>query len=176
MRYFLPGLALVGVLLGVRAPWLALPGLLWLHSTSAFGPETSRFGTDAARAEQAAAPWIAARLEEGETLWVGSYQAAGLTQPWAGIVQAPLSGFRIYAMETNPEQIDVGDTVLVAAYGEPAGRLERGLEWELRESWTVHEATVHAFTVTGRRKRGDARPPANPPAPGPVPPGEPQAP
>jgi hypothetical protein len=128
VRYFLPGMALAGVLLGVRAPWLALPGLVWLHAASPYGPEASRHGIDAGRAEAAAAPWIAAQVDAGETVWVGSYQAAALTQPWAGAVAAPLTGFRLYAMDTGPEQIEVGDLVVVAAYGEPAGRLARGLE------------------------------------------------
>lgn len=172
VRYFLPGMALAGVLLGVRAPWLALPGLLWLHSASVFGPETSRFGTDAARAERAAAPWIAERTAAGEAIWVGSYQAAGLTQPWAGVVDTPVRGFRIYAMDTAPEQITIGDTVVVAAYGEPAGRLERGLEWTVQERWTVHDATVTAYKVTGRTDRSQRGGPAQPPPPGPVPPTE----
>lgn len=175
IRYFLPGMALAGVLLGVRAPWLALPGLVWLHAASAFGPEASRHGTDAARAERAAAPWIEDRVTSGDAVWVGSYQAAGLTQPWAGIVDAPLAGFRMYAMDTAPEQIAVGDIVVVAAYGEPAGRLERGLRWEPMESWAVREAAVHAYRVTGRREAARGAPPANPPSPGPVPPARPPA-
>jgi hypothetical protein len=173
IRYFLPGMALAGVLLGVRAPWLALPGLVWLHAASPFGPEASRYGTDAARAERAAAPWIEQRVAAGEAVWVGSYQAAGLTQPWAGMVDAPLSGFRMYAMDTAPEQIAVGDIVIVAAYGEPAGRLERGLTWETEESWAVREAAVHAYRVTGRQQPTRGSAPANPPPPGPVPPSGP---
>lgn len=171
VRYFLPGMALAGVLLGVRAPWLALPGLIWLHSASPYGPEASRHGIDAARAEKAAAPWIAEQVAEGRAVWVGSYQAAGLTQPWAGMVDAPLAGFRMYAMDTAPEQVAIGDVVVVAAYGEPAGRLERGLVWEQTEAWTVRDATVRAYTVTGRAERGAGGAPANPPPPGPVPPG-----
>lgn len=174
VRYFLPGMALAGILLGVRAPWLALPGLLWLHASSPFGPEASRFGTDAGRAEKAAAPWIQARLEDGEAVWVGSYQAAGLTQPWAGIVETPLAGFSVYAMDTEPGQVSLGDIVVVAAYGEPAGRLERGLVWEGFEQWTVRGATVSAYRVTGRRTNGTPQgrtrssspPPAPPPGGG----------
>jgi hypothetical protein len=170
VRYFLPGMALAGVLLGVRAPWLALPGLVWLHAASPYGPEASRHGIDAGRAEAAAAPWIAAQVDAGETVWVGSYQAAALTQPWAGAVAAPLTGFRLYAMDTGPEQIEVGDLVVVAAYGEPAGRLARGLEWEEAETWSVREATVRAYRVTGHATRGRGPAPADPPPPGPVPP------
>ena len=170
VRYFLPGMAIGGVLLGVRAPYLALPGLIWLHAASPFGPEASRFGTDAARAERAAAPWIAAQLGGGGAVWVGSYQAAGLSQPWAGIVDAPLQGFRMYAMDTAPAQIAVGDIVVVAAYGEPAGRLERGLEWAEAGRWTVREATVVAHRVTGHRAPGRGGEPSAPPPPGPVPP------
>jgi hypothetical protein len=154
VRYFGPGLAIVAILLAVRLPWLALPGLLYLHVASPFGPEASHFGPDAGRAERSAAPWIRETIEAGDTVWVGSYQAAGLTQPWAGHVDAPVHGFRVYGIDTRPEDVHPGDIVVVSAYGEPAGRLARGLRWEAEETWTEHAATVTAFRVLELRGAG----------------------
>lgn len=170
VRYFVPGMAVAAVLLCVRWPFLALPGLIWLYARSPFGPEASHFGLDAARTEHAAAPWLAAQLDAGQRVWVGSYQAAGLTQPWAGIVDEPVTGFRVYSMDTHPTELEAGDLVALAAYGEPAGRLERGLTWEEAEAWTHRDATLRVVRVTGHRQPGAVQGPATPPPPGPVPP------
>ncbi len=170
VRYFVPGMAVAAVLLCVRWPVFALPGLIWLHARSPFGPEASHFGLDAAVAERDAAPTLASYLAADRAVWVGSYQAAGLTQPWAGIVDAPVTGFRVYSMDTDPHELQDGDLLVFAGYGEPAGRLERGLTWEPALAWTRHDAQVRLVTVTGHREPAGARGPAPPPRPGPVPP------
>lgn len=158
VRYFLPGLAALAVLLSSRLPALALPGLLHLFAPSPFGPEASLFGPHAARAERLAAPWILEQLAEGRTVWVGSYQAAGLLSPWAGIHPGPVPArtpaggrLRIYAEATDPRAPAPGEIVLQAAYGEPLGALERALELRALERWTSREATVTAWLVVARR-------------------------
>lgn len=157
VRYFLPGLAALTVLLCAGLPPLALPGLLFLTVRSPFGPEASLYGLQAAQGERDAAAWIAGALSDGQTVWVGSYQAAGLLQPWAGIAPVPppphtAAGgqLRIYAEHTDPGDIVVGDVVLGAAYGEPTGALERALQLSTLERWTHGEATVTAWKVLGR--------------------------
>jgi hypothetical protein len=95
-------MALAAVLLAGRHPYLALAGLFYLSARSPFGPEASLFGLHQAQAERAAAPQIAAQLEAGDRVWVGSYQAAALSQPWAGVVEAPLAGFFVYGPDTRP--------------------------------------------------------------------------
>jgi len=151
VRYFVPGIAVMVLLVGSRWPWLALPGLLWMHDRSPYGPEGSLWGIDVGRAEVAAAPWIEAAARQG-VVWVGSYQAAGLTQPWAGRTPRPVLGFRVYSADTRPAALALGSTVLIADYGEPAGRLERGLSLEPVERWTVGEASVVAYTVAAVRE------------------------
>ena len=147
VRYFVPGMALLAVLFAGRLPWLALPGLLWLHSRSPYGPEGSLWGVDVGRAEAQAAAWLQ-DSPPGTTVWVGSYTAAGLTQPWAGRVDTPLRDFRIYSQGFDPALVQVGDVVLVADYGEPAGTLERTVQWQPVQTWTVGEASVRALEVT----------------------------
>ena len=146
VRYFVPGMAVLVVMLGARWPVLALPGLLFLHSRSPYGPEGSLWGIDVARAEVLAAPWIAEKAAI-RPVWVGSHQAAGLSQPWAGRVDQPLRDFRVYSMRTAPDALAIGSSLVVADYGEPAGALIRGLRLAEEESWTVGEATVRSFRV-----------------------------
>jgi len=150
VRYFLPGMAVAAVLLSRRWPLLALPGLWFAWQPNAFGPEASVYGIDAARAEREAAPWIVEQVDEGRRVWVGSYQAAGLSQPWAGIVDEPVGSVQIYALGTDPRALEGGDLLVVAAYGEPAGALLRAVQHEQVEEWTVRQATVRAFEVTRR--------------------------
>lgn len=152
VRYFVPGIAVLAVVVAGRWPVLAVPGLLWLHARSPYGPEASLWGIDVARAEAQAAAWIAQRPPSASTVWVGSYTAAAVTQPWAGRIDPPLEGFAMYNQSTDPAALSVGDVVLVADYGEPAGRLERGLTWVPSQTWTVHDASVRAFTITARRE------------------------
>ena len=78
---------------------------------------------------------------------MGSHQAAGLSQPWAGRVDQPLRDFRVYSMRTAPDALAIGSSLVVADYGEPAGALIRGLRLAEEESWTVGEATVRSFRV-----------------------------
>lgn len=151
VRYFVPGIAVLVVLVGSRWPWLALPGLLWLHDRSPYGPEGSLWGIDVGRAEAAAAPWVDEEARR-RPVWVGSYQAAGLTQPWAGRMHRPVMGFRVYAADTAPATLAVGSALLLADYGEPAGRLQRGLSLEEEQRWTVGDAHVVAYTVLGHRE------------------------
>ncbi len=150
VRYFLPGMAVLVVVLAGRWPWLALLGLAWLRAPSPFGPEASLYGLDAARAERDAAPWIAEAARTGE-VWVGSYQAAALTQPWAGQVAEPVRGIRVYGPDTDPAAIPEGAVVVLAAYGEPAGRLAHALAWEEAARWRRGSAVVRAMRVTGHR-------------------------
>lgn len=152
VRYFVPGMAVGAVIAAARWPGLALPGLLFLRAASPFGPEASCFGIDSGRAERQAAPWIAEALTAGETVWVGSYQAAGLTQPWAGITPEPLRGFSIYAVDTDPQAPAPGDIIVEAAYGEPITPLERALVWDEAQRWQVGAATVRAWRVRARRE------------------------
>ncbi len=159
VRYFLPGLCTLTVLLAAGLPPLALSGLLWLTVRSPWGPEASLWGLQAALAEADAAPQIAAWLDEGRTVWVGSYQAAGLLQPWAGVSRralpatTPAGGrLRIYAYGTTPAEVAAGDVLVVAAYGEPAGALLAGLQTAALDRWTRGQAEVVALDVTGPRR------------------------
>lgn len=165
VRYFLPGMCVLVVILAGRLPFLALLGLPFLRAPSPFGPEASLWGQDAARAEQAAAPWIAARLAEGERVWVGSYQAAGLSQPWAGYVAAPLHGLSVYGPDTLPAALAEGDLFVVAAYGEPAGRLGRELPLRSLTPFTVGEATLSPYRVGSVYRGGPPEVGAPPPGP-----------
>ena len=152
VRYFGPGLALLAVLCAQRWPWVVLGGLLFLHARSPYGPEASLFGLDAARAEAASAGWVRAELAAGRRVWVGSYQAAALTQSWAGHGDGVGPGLRVYSAETSPDDLAVGDRVVLAAYGEPAGALLRAWTVDGVREWTSHEATVVAAEVVGRRE------------------------
>jgi len=149
VRYLLPGLAVATVVLSKRRPYLAAAGLLWLHTASPYGPEASMFGIDQARSEQDAAPWVAEQLAQGETLWIGTHQAAGLTQPWAGVVDAPVTGFKLYSFETQTAEVAVGDVVMETAYGEPSGALLSGRAKELIREWKVHDGAVRAWRISG---------------------------
>lgn len=163
VRYFLPGLAALAVLACAAlpprlGPALALPGLLWLTARSPFGPEASLFGAQAVRAEADATAFVAQALADGRTVWVGSYQAAALLQPWAGVTvrppppTTPAGGrLRIYAQATDPRALQPGDLLLAAAYGEPTGALERAWTWEEVAAWTRGEARVVAYEVKAPR-------------------------
>ncbi len=146
VRYFLPGLALLALLGSLRWPLLALPGLLFVHGRSPYGPEGSLHGAHAARAEAAAAPWIADQLDQGARVWVGAYQGAALSQPWAGQSPAPLA-VRLYHPAVAPEELAPGDLVVVAAEGEPPGRFLRGAALTGLRTWSVHDAAVTAWRV-----------------------------
>ncbi|RME25455.1 MAG: hypothetical protein D6798_08970, partial [Deltaproteobacteria bacterium] len=106
VRYFLPGLCGLTVLCAAGLPALAAPGLFWLTVRAPWGPEASLWGLQAALAERDAAPRITAWLEAGRTVWVGTYQAAGLLQPWAGITDAP-----------PPPTTPAGGRLRIYAYG-----------------------------------------------------------
>ncbi|NOY24889.1 MAG: hypothetical protein GXP62_03365, partial [Oligoflexia bacterium] len=171
IRYFLPGLCALTVVLSAAAPPVGTLGLFYLFARSPFGPEASLFGGQAALAERDAAPFIQQSLDQGRTVWVGSYQAAALLQPWAGITQDPppprtAAGgrLRIYAEATDPTSIHAGDIVLAAAYGEPTGALERALELSTLDRWTRGDATVTAWLVQGASRPSHT---AAPPAPRP---------
>lgn len=161
VRYFLPGLCALTVLLTSRLPPLAMPGLLFLTTRSPFGPEASLYGLQAGLAERDAAPWMVEQVQTGRTVWVGSYQAAALFSPWAGVWPGPLPGpgsgtgrFRVYAEATDPASPAPGDIVIEAAYGEPLGALERALELSALRHWPRGDATVTAWEVVARRPDG----------------------
>ena len=96
VRYFLPGMVALVLLLGQRSRLLPLVGLFFLQARSPYGPEANHFGLDAARAEAAAVPWIRAEIATGRKIWVGQYQCASLTQPWAGQIEEPIAGIAFY--------------------------------------------------------------------------------
>lgn len=171
VRYFLPGLSALAVLCSVGMPPMVLLGLFYVAEASPYGPEASLYGLQAALAEQAAAPAIQTWLDEGRTVWVGSYQAAGLLEPWAGITPTPPpahtaagGALRIYAEGTDPLAIQPGDIVLGAAYGEPTGALERALRWSVLDAWSRGDATVTAWRVEGRSVEPASSPGADPAA------------
>ncbi len=147
VRYLLPGIAVAVVVMAQRHPWLAGVGLVWLNVASPYGPEASMFGVHQGRAEQAAAPWIDEQTKNGTRLWIGTHQAAGLGQPWAGISPDPISDFQIYDVNTAASDIKPGDVVLEAAYGEPSGVLLTGRSRELITEWRVHEGRVSAWRI-----------------------------
>ena len=149
IRYLLPGMAVAVVLLAGTRPYLAVGGLFFVHVASPYGPEASLFGIDQARSEQQAAPWIADELAKGERLWVGTHQAAGLGQPWAGIVDEPVVGFEIYSFETQAGDIQPNDIVLETAYGEPSGAILDGRSKTEIGQWVVHDAWVKAWRIGG---------------------------
>jgi hypothetical protein len=147
IRYLVPGMAVAVVLLARSTPMLAAAGLLWIHTASPFGPEASMFGTDQALAERQAAPWIADKISQGHTVWVGTHQAARLLTPFAGVVERPIPGIRIYSMSTDPSALNADDIVLETTYGEPAGRLLTGTPKTAMQGWRVHDASVTAWKV-----------------------------
>jgi len=147
VRYLLPGMAVAVVVLAGRWPFLALAGLLWLRSASPFGPEASLHGTDVARSSKDAAPWIEEQIASGSTVWVGTHLAAGLTQPWAGMVDAPLDGFSVYSIQTQPSQVQSGSIVLEASYGEPTGAILAGRQSTVLERWVNGDGTIQALLV-----------------------------
>jgi len=147
VRYLVPGMSVAVVLLARASPPLAAAGLLWLHTASPFGPEASMFGTDQARAEQTAAPWVAEQLNQGQTIWVGTHQAAGLLQPFAGVTEKPIQGISIYDVSTTASSLKPGDIVMETAYGEPAGTLLTGTEKTSIRDWVVHDGMVTAWRI-----------------------------
>jgi hypothetical protein len=149
IRYLLPGMAVASVVLAGHRPWLAVVGLFFVHTASEYGPEASLFGIDQAKSEQHAAPWIAEQLDQGERIWVGTHQAAGLTQPWAGVVDAPITGFETYSITTQSDALKPGDIVMEVAYGEPAGALLTGRQKTEITQWTHHDGWVKAWRIDG---------------------------
>ncbi len=149
VRYFGPAFVVFAILASARWPFVALPGLWFLHQPSVFGPEGSLFGIDAGRAEAAAAPWIAEQVKAGKRVWVGSYHAAALGQVWAGHPGAPVDGVQVYAIDTDPHALQVGDIVLFAAYGEPGGPLQRSWSFSGVRTWSAGAAVVQAAEVIG---------------------------
>ncbi len=153
VRYFGPALVVGSILAASRWPLVVVPGLFFLHQRSVFGPEGSFHGIDAGRAEAASAPWIVDAIDGGRTVWVGSYHAAALSQPWAGHLDSPVSGVKVYSADTRPESLSIGDLVVLTAYGEPAGGLVRAWELEPVRDWTAGAATVTAAEVKAPRRR-----------------------
>ncbi len=152
VRYFGPGVAILAVLSAVRWPWVSLPGLLFLHAASPYGPEASFYGVDAGRAEAASAGWIQDRVKEGRSVWVGSYQVAALSQSWAGHGTGGAAGVRMYSAQTDPRSLALGDIVVFAAYGEPAGPILRTWTVDGLQEWTAGEASVVAAEIIGTRE------------------------
>ena len=169
VRYFVPGLAVLAVLLGQRSALLAVVGLVWLHGRSPYGPEANVFGIDAARAEIASQPWIRAEIEAGRRVWVGQYQAAALLQPWAGHVDAPIVGLKVYGPNTDPMVLSYGDGLVEAAYGEPLGQIARVWHLEAERRWTLQGALCTAWRL-GERTGAEADKPTGPPPPSVAPP------
>jgi hypothetical protein len=147
VRYFVPGMAVLATVCAARWPLLAVIGLGWIQMRSPFGPEASTFGIDMSRCEAQASAWIAERSDQGHSVWVGSYTAAGLTQPWAGIVEEPIERFHVYSGETEADDIPNGAIFIEAAYGEPVAAIKNGLNVTELERWQVGEAWLIAWQV-----------------------------
>ena len=147
VRYLLPGMAVAAVVMAGRWPWMALGGLLWLRTASPYGPEASLHGIDVARSGQDAAPWIQAQIDQGQTVWVGSHLAAALTQPWAGMVDVPTQGIRVYSIQTLPAELRPGSILIASGYGEPTGAILAGRDTELLQRWSHGQGQVEAFRV-----------------------------
>ncbi len=147
VRYLVPGIAVAAVVMANHRPWLAWVGLGWLHIASPYGPEASLFGVHQAKAERESAPWIREQVAAGQTVWVGTHQAAGLFEPWAGIVDRPLRGFNVYDVSTRADDVLPGQVVLETAYGEPSGSLLTGRATKLITEWRVHDGRVSAWRV-----------------------------
>jgi hypothetical protein len=145
IRYLVPGIALGAVVMAGRWPWMALGGLFWLHLASPFGPEASLLGVDLGRSGRDAAPWIAAQVEAGETVWVGTHLAASLTQPWAGTVDEPIHGLQVYSIQTQPSEVKAGSIVIQASYGEPTGVILAERQTEELRTWTQGHAKIRAI-------------------------------
>ena len=147
IRYLLPGMAVAVVVMAGRWPWLALGGLLWLRTASPFGPEASLNGLDVARAGRDAAPWIQEQVQQGAQVWVGTHLAAALGQPWAGVVDDPIEGIRVFSITTQPEDIRPGSILIQASYGEPTGAILAGRATSSVAQWTQGDAEVIALQV-----------------------------
>ena len=158
VRYLLPGMAVLATIGAARWPILALIGLFWLPIRSDFGPEASTYGVDMGRAEAQAASWIDDRCTDGATVWVGSYTAAGLTQPWSGVSEDRLSLFHVYGPETQAEDISNGSIFLEASYGEPVASIMNGLQVEEMKRWEVGDATLIAWRVQDHGSYGVGQP------------------
>ena len=144
-------LAVGAVAIAAILPWgwlFCLPGLLWLHTWSPFGPESSMAGINVAKTHKASTPWIQEQIAAGESVWVGSYMAAALTQPWAGVTSAPLSGFTVFGPNHEFSDKRITDSiVMVASYGEPAGALLHGRQWTVEATWQVGDSTLEARRI-----------------------------
>ncbi|MCB9742115.1 MAG: glycosyltransferase family 39 protein [Alphaproteobacteria bacterium] len=151
VRYLIPGLLGACALALALAPYAAAPltlaSLIFLHRPSVDGPEASLHGLNVGRALRQAAPMLEARLALGEEIWVGSYAWTAYTRPYAGVVEAPLDGLRIYAYGTDPAE--VSGLVLQACVGEPLGRLQE-LDLQPLEELRVHQAWVRLYRVGPR--------------------------
>jgi hypothetical protein len=150
VRYFVPGMVAALLLLGQRSRLLPLAGLAFMQARSPYGPEANHFGLDAARAEAAAVPWIRAEIASGRRIWVGQYQGASLSQPWAGQIDTPIQGIAFYGQNTDPMQLSNGDGIVEAAYGEPMGLIDRVWNLTIDRRWTLGHAVVSA-SVIGER-------------------------
>jgi hypothetical protein len=62
-------------------------------------------------------------------------------------------GLRVYGPETDPAALAPGDLLVIAAYGEPAGRLLRALSTDPVASWSEARATARAVRVRGPAPR-----------------------
>ena len=153
VRYFVPGVALLALLSAQRWPWIPLAGLLFLHARSPYGPEASLYGVDAGRAEAASADWIRSEVALGRRVWVGSYHMAALSQDWTGHGSSGAAGVKQYSATTDPNELQPGDRVIFAAYGEPAGGLLRHWSFAGLQEWTAGAATVMAAEVIGPQQQ-----------------------
>jgi hypothetical protein len=148
VRYLIPGLLGWVALLLAATPWTALPlvltSLFFLHRPSPWGPESSLYGLDVARAVRLAAP----ALNRDEPVWVGSYAWTQLTRPYAGVVEQPMDQLELFAFETDPAQ--VSGFVVEVCEGEPLGRLQE-LPLQELERFEVRHAWVALHVVPASR-------------------------
>ena len=105
------------------------------------------FGIHQARAERRAVDWIDQQLRDGRVVWVGTHHAAGLLEPWAGIADKAVTGFRIYDVNTTASEVLPGHIVMDVAYGEPSGAVLTGRAKDALEEWRVHDGRVTAWRL-----------------------------
>ena len=140
-------------------PWVGFPAAiasLWhLKSPHLRGPEASLCSAESVIALKRFAEGDSAELRP---LWVGSYAFTQLTRPYAGVVDEPLQGLRVYGPDTLPEEVT--GQVLSASFGEPLGRLQ---ELDLEEIQNLEGSCggVRLLRVRGRLRPGPESAPAS---------------
>lgn len=150
VRYLVPGTAGAQAVALSANPWAgfaAAGASLWhLKSSHPRGPEASLCSAEAALALRQFAATDSAGVRP---LWVGSYAFTQLTRPYAGVVDEPLEGLRVYGPDTLPEEVT--GHVLSTSFGEPLGRLQE-LRFEEIGTHSGRCGGVRLLKVTDRAR------------------------